>query len=449
MHRSFFQPLIQHVQNWLWQSDTQHLSWAERLAVRSVRILYSVIRELSQGQTNLYAMSLVYTTLLSVVPLLALSFSVLKGFGVHNQLEPVLRDWLLAPLGERSQDITANVMSFVDNVRVGVLGAVGLGLLVYTVVSLVQKVERAFNEAWRVSQARPLGQRFSNYLSVILIGPLLAFSALGATATLINSDPVTQFIEVAPLGWLVSMVSKLAPYGFIILLFTFLYVFIPNTRVKTGHALIGGIVAGTIWQSVGYIFTVFVVGSARFTAIYSGFAVGILVLVWIYLAWLILLTGATVAYYSQNAGQITGRRYSNSAQTDEAIGLTLVYRICQDFDEARRADTQQTLSSQLGIHPELMERLTRRLIRQRILERTDHNGLRPAQPLDKLLLIDVVRAIRTGSAPPASLLPEPVEACTRALNQALESELGDTTCEEWIRTPKDEAVDASPIRAAD
>ncbi|GGX74195.1 YihY/virulence factor BrkB family protein [Saccharospirillum salsuginis] len=432
------QPLIQHAKYWLWQTDPKTKPWYERVALRLCRVLYAVIGELGKGQTNLHAMSLVYTTLLSIVPFLALSFSVLKGFGVHNQLEPVLRNLLLAPLGERSEEITANVMTFVDNVRVGVLGAVGLGLLVYTVISLVQKVERAFNEAWRVSQARPLAQRFSNYLSVILVGPLLAFSALGATATLIGSEPVTQFIESAPLGWLVSAITSLAPYGFIILLFTFLYVFIPNTRVRVRHALIGGFVAGTIWQSVGYVFTVFVVGSARFTAIYSGFAVGVLVLVWIYLAWLILLIGANVAYHSQNAGQIVNRRRTSpGAETDETVGLMLVYRVCQDFDRGEPSDSPQTLSSELGLDPDIMDRLIQRLIHYRILERTEDNGLRPTRPLAKITMYEVLKAIRATKTFPDSMLLPPVQDSIEALDRALESTFIGTTVETWVRPESD------------
>lgn len=440
------QHLIRRARKWLWQPDPSQKPWAERLALRTGRICYAVVRELAQGQTNLHAMSLVYTTLLSIVPFLALSFSVLKGFGVHNQLEPVLRNLLLAPLGEQSQEITDSVMAFVDNVRVGVLGAVGLGLLVYTVISLVQKVERAFNEAWRVSQARPLTQRFSNYLSVILVGPLLAFSALGATATLIGSEPVTQLMDVAPLGWLLSALSRLAPYGFIILLFAFLYLFIPNTRVQVRHALIGGVVAGTIWQTVGYIFTVFVVGSTRFTAIYSGFAVGIILLVWIYLAWLILLIGATVAYHSQNADQIAHRRrFSAGAESDETIGLMLVYQVCEDFDRGEPSDSPRNLSSQLGLGPEMVNRIVNRLIDHRILERTETDRLRPARPLDKISLFDVLKAIRTSEAMPESMLLPPVLDSTRALNRALEERFLDKTVQDWVReSPRPAEQPVSP-----
>jgi membrane protein len=170
----------------IWGDDLRELSSARRLIIVPVRLLIVLTRQLLQGQLNLRAMSLVYTTLLSVVPLLAVSFSVLKGFGVHNQIEPVLTNFL-APLGPRGYELSDNIIGFVENIRVGVLGSLGLVFLLYTVVSLIQKVESTFNYVWQVERLRGLTQRFSSYLSVILIGPVLVFTALGVTATAMNN----------------------------------------------------------------------------------------------------------------------------------------------------------------------------------------------------------------------------------------------------------------------
>jgi membrane protein len=137
-----------------------------------LQIVVMVGRDLMDGMITLRAMSLVYTTLLSMVPLLAVSISVLKGFGVHDQLEPTLTS-ILAPLGEQSAEISAHIVGFVDNMKIGVLGALGLGLLIYTAVSLIQKIEAAFNYTWRLQNSRSLMQRFSDYLSVIMVGPVL------------------------------------------------------------------------------------------------------------------------------------------------------------------------------------------------------------------------------------------------------------------------------------
>jgi membrane protein len=220
------------------------------LLVGVFRGLAGIVREATEGQLTLRAMSLVYTTLLSVVPLLALSFSVLKAFGAHNAVEPLMLN-LLEPLGEQGVEITQNVLTFVDNMRVGVLGFVGLLFLVYTVVSLVQKIELAFNGIWQIEGTRSLGQRFSNYLSVIMIGPLLVVSALGATAALMSSALMQRVTAIEPLGTLFETAASLLPYGLIVAAFTFIYMFVPNTRVRLLPALIGAVVAGILWQTVG------------------------------------------------------------------------------------------------------------------------------------------------------------------------------------------------------
>ena len=172
---------------WLWNDDLRTLSGPRRWLVIAMRMLVVLARQLLGGQLNLRAMSLVYTTLLSVVPLLAVSFSVLKGFGVHNQLEQVLLNFL-APLGAKGTEVANNIIGFVENVKVGVLGSLGLVFLLYTVVSLVQKVESSLNYVWQVERLRALAQRFSSYLTVIMVGPVLMFTALGVTATVMNTS---------------------------------------------------------------------------------------------------------------------------------------------------------------------------------------------------------------------------------------------------------------------
>ena len=195
----------------------------------------------------------------------------LKAFGVHHQIEPALQNFLV-PLGPRGGEISATIIGFVDNVQVGVLGSVGLGLLFYTVVSLLQKVERAFNYAWQVSQHRPFVERFSDYLSVLLVGPVLVFSSLGATASLMSSGLVQELTTVPVLGWVIETAGRLIPYLFIIAAFTFVYVFVPNTRVKPMAALFGALITALLFKGATHLFTQFIVGSTKYTAIYSAFA---------------------------------------------------------------------------------------------------------------------------------------------------------------------------------
>ena len=172
--------LFKWVDEAVWRRPTEGRPRTQTWLVRLTRLLLVLLRDLTQGQLTLRAMGLVYTTLLSLVPLLALSFSVLKAFGVYNQIRPALLTFL-EPLGEKGIEITERVIQFIENINVGVLGSVGLALLLYTAVSLVQKIEESFNFIWHVSRARGIGERFSRYLSALLVGPLLVFSAMGIT----------------------------------------------------------------------------------------------------------------------------------------------------------------------------------------------------------------------------------------------------------------------------
>lgn len=426
---------IRRVEDWLWQQEGQkHGAW--RLLWHACRILFAVIRDVSTGHITLHAMSLVYTTLLSVVPLLALSFSVLKALGVHNQLEPLLHN-LMAPLGEQGSEIVANVLGFVDNIKVGVLGWLGLGLLIFTVISLIQKVERSFNEIWRVTQIRPIGQRFSSYLSVIVIGPVLVVSTIGTTATLVGSDWVKDLLTIQPFGWLFSLISRLTPYFMIISLFTFVYLFIPNTRVKLRYALVGGVTAGIAWQSAIYGFTRFVVNS-NYEAIYSGFAVGILLLIWLYVAWLILLMGASVAFYAQHATQIRRERLiTPCAQRDERLGLGIVYQVARQFDGSGGALAISALEQAHALDPESLQRLMDRLIRGGILVAagSDGDALAPARSLDRLSLADVLRVIRAPGRQDERVgesdrVPRETSAAIDAL---LERQFESLSLQTWVR----------------
>jgi len=332
----------------LWRTDVESLPWLQRFSYKLLRLLFVLIREFASGQLNLRAMSLVYTTLLSMVPLLAVSFSVLKAFGVHNQIEPLLLN-LVEPLGEKGNEIVVNVLGFVENMKVGVLGSLGLALLLYTVVSLLQKVENSFNHVWHAKSTRSLSRRFSDYLSVILVGPVLVFSAIGMTASMMNSAVVQHLVSIEPFGSLMVLLSNLTPFVLVILAFTAVYMFVPNTKVQFSSALVGAAVGGTLWQTTGLLFAEFAASSTRYAAIYSGFAILILFMIWLYLSWLILLLGSQVAFYHQYPEQIrlSNQRLPLSGRFREQLGLLVLYWIAHRFVHGGAPMTIESLSQQL------------------------------------------------------------------------------------------------------
>ncbi|MEE9581265.1 MAG: YhjD/YihY/BrkB family envelope integrity protein, partial [Nitrosomonadaceae bacterium] len=199
--------------------------------LRIIRTILILVQDLIYGQLTLRSMSLVYTTLLSIVPLLALSFSVLKAFGAHNQIQPMLLKFL-EPLGEKGQEIASNIVQFIENMNVGVLGAVGLVMLLYTAISLMQKIEHSLNYIWHIPSPRRIGERVVRYLSVLMVGPILVFSAIGITATVMSHEAMRGMMTIGVLDETVKVLSRLMPYLLVISFFTFVYMFIPNTRVR-------------------------------------------------------------------------------------------------------------------------------------------------------------------------------------------------------------------------
>lgn len=439
----------------VWGVDTAALPRWRVILIRILRGIYTLGRDLAEGQLTLHATSLVYTTLLSLAPLLAVSFSVLKAFGVHNKIQPVLLQ-LLEPLGVKGMEITVQILVFVENIKVGVLGALGLALLLYTVVSLLQKIEVAFNYTWHVQRPRPLMQRITQYLSVLTVGPVLVFSALGITATFMSSAITQSIIAAAPLGQAMSALTRLAPYLLIIVAFTFVYVLMPNTKVHFRSALFGGVIAGILWQLTGWGFAAFVVTSARYTAVYSGFAILIMFMLWMYLSWLILLVGASIAYYHQHPEQLSVRRRELrlSNRIKERLALLIVALTGQRYYRNQQAWSLEQYAQHLQIPRDAVAHLVKDLEFYGLLARTQNEPPRilPARPLDTTPLQDLVNAIRmaeegrhmgTAQLPPHTQ----VDRLVARMDEALLNSLHGLTLKDLLWLDETGPQDAQVMRA--
>lgn len=380
--------------------DPERAARLPRKLLRPARFGFVLLRDLADGQLSMRAMSLVYTTLLSLVPMLALGFSVLKALGVHNSLEPVLLE-ALAPLGPRAQEITDNVIGFVENIQVGVLGSLGVALLFYAALSMIQKVEASFNFIWRIEQPRAISQRIGEYLAVLTVGPVLVFSALGVTASLLSSDIVARVAEIQPFGFVVYGITRLLPFVLIIGAFTFAYSYMPNTRVRLVPALIGGLSAGLLWQFASLAFAQFVAGASNYNAIYSGFAIFLFLLIWLYVGWLILLTGCQLAFYVQNPAHLVPARVppTLASRAAEYLGLAIMTLVTRAFMHGEPPPTQDDLAQMLDAQPEHVQRMVRVLHHHQLLAFTGDRGnqLLPGIDPASLSLPRLWRLIRAGT----------------------------------------------------
>ena len=373
-----------------------------RILANVLRYAVALVRDMSAGGLMMRSMSLVYTTLLSVVPLLAFSFSVLKGFGVHNQLEPVLYT-MLEPLGAQGAEITRQVIDLVDNVEGGVLGGISFAFFIYTAISMVQKIEESFNYVWHVAKRQNFARRMVEYLVVLLIGPVIIFVALGMIASLGSNAMVQFFLSVDFLGPIVVVTSKLTPYLLVTGVFTFLYMYMPNTRVRFRSALIGGLAAGFAWERISVIFATFVVYSSRTLLIYSGFAIAITTLIWLYMNWLILLIGSQLAFYHQNPAYLRiGRReprLSNSMR--EHLALNIMFLIGRAFRNGDSSETIRTLAHHMRIPSVTLTPIIDGLELKKLLTLTETEELVPAREMSRIKLTDILAVVRihgeTGS----------------------------------------------------
>ncbi len=406
---------------WLFDPAPGQDAWAGTVR-RVLSYPYALLRDLASGQLNLRAMGLVYATLLSTVPLIAFSFAVLKGFGAHRDLEPIIYEFF-KPLGASATQITGRIMEFADNVSGGLLGSVGFALLLWTLIGTIKKLEDSFNFVWHVQQPRSLGRRIAEYVALLIIGPLLLVAFVGLTKQTIDSEAMRRVSNLPLLSQLMDSALALAPYLMVTAIFTLLYMFVPNTRVRLLPAVAGAAVAGLLWATVGGIFTAFVVYTTRLTIVYAGFAVVVAALLWTYLGWLILLLGADLCFYLQHPNYLriglVELRLSNVEH--ERLALRIMYLVGRAHSDGTERWSIERLSSTLGLPGVAVAEVVQELESAGLLVTTDQDCLLPGRDLGQISLesiLDVARRQRLGILAPTRLEIPVVDALTVELDRA-------------------------------
>ncbi|MFZ5876454.1 MAG: YhjD/YihY/BrkB family envelope integrity protein [Nitrospirota bacterium] len=435
----------QFVQRDLWTTDLRSLHGVSRVAVQAVRLAVAVSLEFRHRLLDARAAGLVYTTLLSLVPFLAVVLSVLKAFGVHHQLEPLLAQ-VLEPLGPKGQEVTQRVIGVVDNLNVGVLGVIGVAIFLYTTYSLIEKIEEALNAVWQVRHGRTWTRKFTDYLSVVLVGPVLVVTALGLLASVQHQTLVQRVLQFEPLGTWVVALAKVVPFLLLALVFSFIYKFVPNTRVHLSSALVGGASAALLWGLAGMAFAKFVAGSGQYGAVYSGFAIVLLLLIWLYAAWLIVLVGAQVAFFHQHptAYQSTLMWQHQALALRERIALMVVAALTRRFLNGQGPVRPAELARELHLAAALVDEQVEQLVKHGYLGRTtDPQGVTLIKPPASTAVTDVLNAIREVKASEA-LIPlnadDPVVAALRRRDQAVEQGLAGVTLQSLVGEAHDEAA---------
>ena len=402
--------------------------YVTRFTTHVARFVSVAAWRLREDLLHLQAMALTYAMLLALIPSLAVTFAVLKAFGVQNQIEPFLVQ-VFEPLGPEGIEVARRIVEVVNNIQVGVLGVVGVVLLFYTVIFLVGEIERALNRIWRARRPRSWSRRLSGYLSVLLIGSVLVFMSLTLTASMQSYWVVQRAMEIQPFG------PILATRGTHLLLlwlaFTFLYRFIPHTRVQLSSALIGGGVAGLLWQLAGVVFAAFFAGSARYAAIYSSFAVLILSLLWLYVGWLIVLIGAEVAYFHQHPTDYfkkeADRRDSYVAREQLVLGMFIA--ITRRALDGRPPWAAAELAARLQVPLSSLEDCLDQFVHNGILLRaTEPAWITLGRPPERISLAEILDTLRgVKSIPPSGEDEDSIADILQRRDQAVQQALTGVT----------------------
>lgn len=408
-----WQKFWQALDNGLFGSHTQGSEPLARL-LRILRYPYAIIRDLIGGELTLRATGLVYATLLALIPATALAFAVLKAFGAHRELEPFLLEFF-HPLGEAAGGIVHRLMEFAERVSGGLVGAVGLILLLWTLVGTVKKVEDSLNFVWRVDRARSIPRRVVEFVMLVTLGPLVVATVIALTKLAID-NVVAATVQDFTLGQhLLQLLIRLAPFAIVISLFTSMYLVIPNTRVRLGPALAGGVAAGITWAALGKVFTAMVIYTSRLELVYAGFAIVVAVFLWTYLGWLVLLAGAQLAFYLQNPNylRLGHAQLKLSNDEKERLALDIMARVAMGHRAGDPPWDIQRLSRALSMPGVAIADMAALLEASGLLARSDDGRLFPAREISNITLADVVICARRRHAganlPPHLSAPGVVE----------------------------------------
>lgn len=367
-----------------------------RPALKALQFLMIILRNFWLDNCLLRGAALAFTTILSLVPFLALAFAILKGFGVQNQVEPLV----LEQLSGGSQEVAEKIIRYINNTNMRSLGVFGLLTLLITAITLLDNIEDAFNSIWGTKGTRPLRRKFSDYLSVLISAPILLFTAVSVTTFLESQAVFKWLVKTSYIGDILLFMLQMVPYLVIWIALTLLYLFIPNTAVRFRSAVAGAVVAGTFWQIAQWWYIHFQVGVARYNAIYGTMAVLPIFMVWIYVSWLIVLLGVEIVYAHQNIRALRRemRAGALSHRAREILSLAILADIVTAFVEGTDGWTAARLEDDLDISERVLLELVDNLVDAGLLVATvgTPTVYRPAREPDMITVGEVLALLRSA-----------------------------------------------------
>jgi membrane protein len=409
----------------IWHIQSKELSAGRSFFLGILRVVVLALRGFDEDKLQLRASALTFFSLLALVPVAAMAFAIAKGFG----LEAILERQLLHEFPGQ-QEVLLQVIGFantlLDKTRGGTMAVIGIIMLFWAVLKVLGHIERSFNDIWTIKKSRNLWRKFSDYLTIMLICPILVIAS--GSFTLFLKTQLTNIIDkIALLGYLsplIYLLIKLLPYGMIWLLFTLTYLLMPNTKVNFSSGFLAGIIAGTIYQLVQLAYINFQFVLAKYNAIYGSFAALPLFLIWLQISWLIVLFGAEISYAHQNSElyefEPASLRISHAMKI--LISLQVGHLIIQNFSNAQKPFTVHQIAMALGMPSRLVQTVIGDLVDAQILSETESQGNEaaaylPALDINKLTLNYVINALEKRGS---DQIPLPRSDTSDALKTSLQ-----------------------------
>ncbi|MCD4791805.1 MAG: YihY/virulence factor BrkB family protein [Bacteroidales bacterium] len=389
--------LIEFLKNELWTVDLDNASKLKQVLINFTRIISLGLKGFKEDKLNVRASALTYFTLLSIVPVLALGFGIAKGFG----LEAVLEDEVaknLAGQEEAMNYILEFTHSMLGTAKGGLIAGLGFILLLWSVIKLLSNIENSFNTVWDIKKSRSVIRKFTDYLAIMLLGPV--FLIMSSSITVFISSQLSSLQESTMFNFATPMFFKFAkfiPFVIIWFIFTLLYMVMPNTKVKFKSAFIAGIIAGTMFQIFQNLYVYFQAGATRINAIYGSFAALPLFLIWLQTSWFVVLLGAEISFVVQNVklkgASMQLQKLSISYQ--KKIALLIVNQLVNYFKKGEKAPTSEHLSSKISVPVYTIDFVLHNLINAGIVSKITKDDIvafQPAMGIDNIDLVKVINA---------------------------------------------------------
>jgi membrane protein len=412
----------------IWRLRLEDLPFGKSFAVKQLRIILLTLRGFDEDKCFARASSLTFNTLLSIVPVVAILFGVAKGFGFESMLKKELFEKFH---GEAQQEVLWKVFEYAESLlqvtKSGVIAGIGLVILFWSVINVLSEIEGSLNDIWEIRESRSWGRKFSDYLAIMLLSPL--FILLSSSVTVYIQTQITeltnQFKLLGFISPLIFFSFKLIPYALIWILFTIIYVLMPNTKVNIKAGLLAGIVAGTIFQVAQWAYISFQVGTARYNAIYGSFAALPLFLMWVQISWWVVLFGAELSFANQNVDTYEYEPDSNKVSSAFKMVLTLqiTHLLVKNFARGERPWTDTEISHHLRMPIRLVHSILYDLVKSNIIAETRTRqdqkfGYQPARDINTLTIKFIVDAIdQTGTNNIPVARTEEFEALSEALEK--------------------------------